>query len=90
MYSKNEMWQIVGDDVNPVEFLSNLSNKSLILITADHMEYRLPYRELEGRITPGTVVLDVYGVWQQHRERLADEGVSYTVLGEKGWIAKVQ
>jgi UDP-N-acetyl-D-glucosamine dehydrogenase len=90
MYTSDEMLHIVGDNVKPVEFLSNLSDKSLILITADHMEYRLPYRELEERITPGSVVLDVYGVWQQHRERLTSEGVSYTVLGEKGWIAKVQ
>ena len=90
MYTSDEMLRIVGDKVKPVEFLSNLNDKSLILITADHMEYRLPVRELEGRITPGSVVLDVYGVWQQHRERLANEGVSYTVLGEKGWIGKVQ
>ena len=85
MYTEEEMVQIAGDDVKPVDFLESLSNKDLILITADHMEYRLPYQEIKGKMNPGTVVLDVYGMWQQHQERLAEEGVSYVLLGEKGW-----
>lgn len=85
MYSNEEIINIVGSDVRPVDFIDNLHEKDLVLITADHMEYRLPYQELKGKMSPGTIVLDVYGMWKQHQSRLAAEGIKYVLLGEKGW-----
>ena len=89
MYSSDEMIKIVGSNVKPVEFFHNLREKDLIVITADHMEYRLPYGEIREKITPGTVILDVYGMWTQHKKHLAKEGIKYVLLGEKGWIDSI-
>ena len=90
MYTNREMIEIVGNKVTPVDFRKNLDNQNLIVITSDHPEYRIPYVELKDKITPGTVILDVYGVWQRHKEKLADEGVIHILLGEKDWIKSVR
>jgi nucleotide sugar dehydrogenase len=92
MYTDTEVADIVGPKVTSVDFRTNLSGKSLIIITADHAEYRLPFRELEGKIDRGAVILDVYGIWQTHKGKFAEEGVKHVLLGEKNWVeaTKVQ
>ena len=85
MYTSKEVKEIVNDDVSHVDFRESLSGKNLIIITADHSEYRVPYREIEGKIDKGTVVLDVYNMWGPHKQKLEKEGVKHVLLGERDW-----
>lgn len=90
MYSKEEVRKIVGNNIEHVDYRETLSGKSLVIITADHPEYRVPYRELQGKLDKGAVILDVYGIWEPHKEKFAEEGIRHVLLGEKGWIDSVR
>jgi UDP-N-acetyl-D-mannosaminuronate dehydrogenase len=90
MYSDSEMLEIIGEEITPVNFIDSLGEKSLIVITSDHSEYRVPFREISGKITKGSVILDVYGMWEPHKKKLLGEGVVHVTLGEKGWVDQVK
>ena len=46
--------------------------------------------KISGKITKGSVILDVYGMWEPHKKKLLGEGVVHVTLGEKGWVDQVK
>jgi nucleotide sugar dehydrogenase len=95
MYEMEEAQSVITANGTPLRFgwqafPAVLKNKDLIVIAADHPEYVVPTSKLREWISPGTTVLDIYGIWKQLDLEKHIEGLQYVLLGSQGWIDRLE
>lgn len=58
----------------------------VLLLAAPHSSIvaDFPLITLFGK--KGGVVIDTFGIWQSHKEELAEKGIEYIRVGQKGWV----